>query len=385
MPFTLHDWFCLKDGRESFRPSDPEDRELIFCHDQVISEEVIGNIEKHFATGRPVKMLIYGDWGVGKTHLTHHICWWLEENKAHYAARPIMIEIGDVTKNSRFDTLVRPFLDELDLPLIVDLVHGYLAKKPNVVRGLQEAGVSNIVAEAYGKLLMAAPGVTPPPIVLYAFDFLRGRKPPPAAASMGLGQAIQESQDFYHVLLGLGEMYKTVHGHRLIFIADEGAKLEAVDSDEATRAHWVNANKLIFDDKNKTFGFIYTISGRRKTLPQALFEPQLQNRLGDAIFELKTLGPQDVEGFLNKLVSQFVDKTRVEAMVADGTINAAEYVWEAYPFNQQARADFIDYFNRTQGDAKPRDIADKLDDVAFIAGKTGKRLIDVESLKKKNM
>ena len=40
-----------------------------------------------------------------------------------------------------------------------------------------------------------------------------------------------------------------------------------------------------------------------------------------------------------------------------------------------------DFFNRAQEDAKPRDICNKLNDVAFIAAKTGNRLIDEDCLR----
>src|SRR5688500_17420703 len=115
MPVLLKDWFNLKTGRDNFKPHNVNDRRLLFCHGELLHDEILRSIELRFAGNEPVKMLILGDWGVGKTHSVNHICWWLEEKKAECPAYPIVIEIGDISKNSRFDALVRPFLEKVGL------------------------------------------------------------------------------------------------------------------------------------------------------------------------------------------------------------------------------------------------------------------------------
>jgi hypothetical protein len=385
MPFRFQDWFCMKPGRNSFLPRIPNDAELIFCHDQILQTDILGSIEAAFAKDEPMKMLIYGDWGVGKTHLIYHICWWLKKNEADFPARPLVIEIGDLTRASRFDEVVRPFLDRLGLDALIKLVHDYRGIKPNINQSLRDDGVSAHVAEAFSKLLLSSPGSPPAPLVVQAFEYLKGRNIGRTAAAAGLSEPLEQSRDFFDVMLSLGEMHRAVHNCRLLFIADEAAKLEAVEDDMATQQHWVTVNKLIFADENRTFGFIYTISGRRNSLPGALFEPQIQNRLGDNKFELQNLATNDIETYLRKLVDAFVDLKSVQSLVDDGVIPRADYSQDCYPFTLAAKAQFVDYFNRTQEDAKPRDISKKLDAVAFIAGKEGKRLIDEGCLRTKNM
>jgi hypothetical protein len=376
----------MKPERTSFLPRIPEDAGLIFCHDQILNNEILASIEAAFAKNEPVKMLIYGDWGVGKTHLLYHIQYWLKQNEADYPVIPLIIEIGDLTKVSRFDEVVRPFLDRLGLDALVKLVHDYRGLKPNVTQALRDASVSAQVADAFSKLLLAAPGSSPPPTVVMAFDYLKGRNVGKAAAAAGLSEPLSQSQDLFDVLKALGEIHLAVHKVRLLFVADEAAKLEDVSQDIATEQHWLNVNKLIFADENRSFGFIYTISARRSgDLPGVLFEAQIRNRLGDNIFELKNLATNDVQTFLKKLIENFVDRSKVEALVAENKIPPADYTWDAYPFTVSAKAEFVDYFDRTQEAAKPRDISKKLDAVAFVAGKQKKRLIDEDCLRAKNM
>ena len=385
MPLTLNDWFCMKDNRFSFLPELPADANLVFCHNQLINDDILNSIQMRFATNKPIKMLIFGDWGVGKTHLMHHIRWWLEQHHADYPAHPVLIEIGDITKKSRFNEIVRPFLDAMGLDFLVQLVHDYRGIQPNVSQALRTHGISSHVAEAFNKILLSSPGQAPVDLVVQAFEYLKGRKVS-GQASAGLSQPLDQSQDFVDVLNSIGEMYRVVHHYRILFIADEAARLENVEADEATQSHWVNANKLVFGAGNNSFGFIYTVSGKQqRDLPRAIWDPQIQNRLGDNSFSLDTLATNDVETYLSNLITEFIDWNKVQTLIDDGTIPSDSYARESYPFTADAKAHFLDYFGRTQENAKPRDISTKLDEVAFLAGKQNKRLIDRACLENRNM
>ena len=91
MPILLRDWFCLNTNRDNFKPNNVRDSSLTFCHQNLVNGEIIGSIERRFSSNEPVKMLIYGSWGVGKTHTLNHIKWWLNSNENEYPAYPLMI------------------------------------------------------------------------------------------------------------------------------------------------------------------------------------------------------------------------------------------------------------------------------------------------------
>lgn len=382
---TLKEWFCFRDDRDNFKLKVREDANLIFCHVDEVDNMIISSIERRFAANEPIKMLIFGDWGVGKTHTAYHIAWWLNEHRDEYPAHPVMIEVGDLERKSRFDVLVRPFLDELGVHFLIDLAGKYLKIKGNTVKALKDAGVSDYVATTFSKFNIAVPGETPPPVVMDAFQILQGRKPGPGFASNSLGFQITESKDFFNVLYAVGEMYRAVYGHRLLFIADEAARLDEVSNDEATLAHWIAVNRDIFDDKNNCFGFIYTLTGKANRLPRAIWDPQIQNRVGQSAFELRTLAKPDVEHFLAKLINFLVDWNKVDALVATGQIAREDFDKDAYPFTLNGRARFIDFFQRSQENAKPRDISDRLDLLGFIAMKSSSRLINEACLDRANM
>jgi hypothetical protein len=379
MPFKLNDWFCMKPERLNFKPRIPEDAGVIFCHDQILNDEILASIQAAFAKSEPVKMLLYGDWGVGKTHLLYHVQYWLKQDEADYPATPVIIEIGDLTKVSRFDEVVRPFLDRLGLDAVIQLVHSYRGVKPNVTQALVAAGVSSQVAEAFSKLLLASPGSAPPQAAVMAFDYLKGPNKGKAGAAAGLSEPLTQSQGLYAVLKSLGKMHATVNVRQILFIADEGAKLEDMSHGAVTERHWSHVNRLIFAEENRSFGFIYT-AGFRRSVPLGVFGDSFGEAPAHHLFELPNLGPSGVDLYLSRLKESFVDRARAEAIFSKGTAREIGYYWEMYPFTARARAEFVGYFSRHREAAKPRDISKKLDDVAFVAGQKGKRLIDSDCL-----
>ncbi|MER8919021.1 hypothetical protein [Mesorhizobium sp. M0802] len=380
---TVSDWFFLNPHRNNFMPSVTRDRNLFLCHLD-IQKQIQEIIERSFALKIPVKMILYGDWGVGKTHTIHHLAWWMEQNAALYPTKTYLVEVGDVTKKSRFDILIRRFLDQIGIREIIRLVHEYRQKTGvQVAKGLAECGVPKPICDVFNSFLMVAPGDTPPEAVQQAFNFLKAQDVK-GSLSLGMTGTLSESEDFYGVLVSLGELYKKVDEKQLILIADEAAKLEAVEGDDPTNSHWLSTNRMIFDDQNVHFGFIYTISSKgRKGIPPFLVDAQIENRLGkDNYIELNPLAPADVTSFLQRLFADFLDWNRISEAVSSGTIPSGVYDQSSYPFEPSAKAAFVDYFNRTQQDSKPRDICKKLDAAAFIAFKGDKRVIDMDSLDK---
>lgn len=385
-PKTLKEWFCIKGDRLNFKPNVFKDANVIFCHEKMIIDGARASVEKSFATGEPVKMMIYGDWGVGKTHAVHNIAWWLDYNSETFSTKTVFFELGDITKKTNVGTVVRAVLDNIGLDEIIRLTGNYMAKtEVYLPEGLRGIGVGKDIANAYQTFLSASPGDIPTEVVSYALEHLKGGAVR-GASSIGLTLQLTESNEFYDVLVCLGHLVEKVDEKHLIIIADEATKLEAVSGDEATEAHWISANKLIYDDNNTHFGFIYTLSARAPSeFPEVLLTPQILNRLGKGnLIELLNLSGPEVGDYLKNLVSEFVDMEAVKALVDSGEIGA-DFDENTYPFTPGAFAHFIDFWENNQEDSKPRDISDRLNDAGFIALKSGKRLIDTDSLEAANM
>ncbi len=376
---TLGTWFHLRDGRRSFKPDPLIDKQQMFCH-QDVQAEVQFAIDKAFATGETIKLLLWGDWGVGKTHTLRHLEYWLGDHPSEYPSRVVYVEIGDVAKNSRFGVVHKDLLDGIGLQSTIDMCFKYMRQGNDLVSDLEGIGIPVGIRQAFHKFFVAVPGQAPPDIAVAAWNFLRGADVGKTGVQLGLGGQITDSKEYYYVLAALGHLVGKVESRQLVFLVDEASKLEAVSDVLEVERHWVNVNKMIFDQENRFFGFVYTVSGKADELPRALFEPQIENRLGKRVYELKTLGPDDVKRFLMNLRDSFVDRSLLDADAGKDTRGSKGYSWESFPFTARALDRFVEYFQRTQENSKPRDIVQRLDDAAFYAMKADNRLVDEGTL-----
>ena len=380
---TLASWFHLNEGRRSFTPDPVEDNQVVFCH-QEVQESIQLAVEQAFATGDTLKLLLWGDWGVGKTHTLRHLQYWLDAHRTDFPARTIFAQVGDVSKSSRFSIVHRDLLEGVGLAAVVEMIHKLIQTGKQLGPTLDHIGVPANISQAFTKLLVATPGQPVPDIVVTAWNYLRGEEVGRDGISLGLQSSIEDSKDFYGVLQAIGYLYRTVHETQLIFLVDEAARLETVSAVPEVERHWVHVNTLIFDQQNRYFGFVYTVSGQNAdSIPAALFERQIENRLLNRRIELKPLQPDSVRNFINKLRSSFVDEARVRAdtsITSDGAFD-----WDTYPFTQPAFDHFLDHFQRNREDSKPRDICGKMDAACFRALKAKTHLVDEAALSAINL
>jgi hypothetical protein len=377
MPRTTTEWFFLRDGRKSFKPHPLRDREMFFCH-QDVQQSILASVEQAYALGTPIKLILWGDWGVGKTHTLRHLDYWLEQHAGDYPTRTIYVEIGDLDAKSSFAAIHSDLLEEIGLQTVIRWVHEYVRLKGSVLAGLESIGVPMHIREVVNRFLMTAPGTAPTEVVTAAWQYLRGEGN--RAPNVGIASTMTEGKDFYQVLASLGHLCEAVEGKKLLFMVDEAAKLDDAGLNATMERHWVNVNKLIFDQDNTYFGFIYTVSGKTaKALPKAIYESQIQNRLGaNRLLQLRTLEPGDVRLFLSSLFERLIDQPAV--LQSSDVTTASGFGISTFPFTAPAFDEFVAFFQRAQQDSKPRDIADRLDSAAFDAFRKNRRLIDEDSL-----
>lgn len=383
MPENVGSWFFLKDGRRSFKPDPLRDRALMFCNLDVQNNIQLA-IERAFATDETVKLLLWGDWGAGKTHTLRHLEYWFGANQSDYPAQSVFVRIGDIRKDSNFGAIHKDLLDGVGLPALVTHAFSFMQSGRNLVTELDSIGIPQPIIQALNKLYVAVPGMAGgsyPPIVTTAWQYLRGGNVGRAGVELGLPTELSDSKEFYYVLAAIGFLVKQVTGKQLLFLVDEAARLEAVSDVLQVERHWVNVNTMIFDQENRYFGFVYTVSGKdADAIPRALFEPQIENRLGNRRIEIQNLDLSDMRGFIEKLKEHFVDRAALEADDTAKILQNPLYSWDAYPFTPDGLAYFVSYFQREPANAKPRDISERMDSAAFFAMKRESRLIGEELL-----
>src|SRR4051812_40354403 len=95
---TMQTWFGLKEGHRDFSIKTEADRRLFFSRHE-LNDELHVRLRRAFRTENPPKMVLYGDWGVGKTHTMRHIQYVIEEQE-DYAAEVVFVELPDITKKT---------------------------------------------------------------------------------------------------------------------------------------------------------------------------------------------------------------------------------------------------------------------------------------------
>ena len=110
---TMQKWFGLKDGHVDFTIANDTDAKFFFVRHE-LDETLHSILRRSFRTGNPPKFVLYGDWGVGKTHTMRHVQYVIEHT-ADFRARVVFVELPDISSKSQFDVAHGALLDALRL------------------------------------------------------------------------------------------------------------------------------------------------------------------------------------------------------------------------------------------------------------------------------
>ena len=110
---TMATWFGLKEGRKDFTVENDADAKLLFAR-ATLDDQLQAILRKSFRTGNPPKLVLYGDWGVGKTHTLRHIEYVISMND-DFKAQCVFVEIPDISAKSTFQVAHAALLDALGL------------------------------------------------------------------------------------------------------------------------------------------------------------------------------------------------------------------------------------------------------------------------------
>src|SRR3954454_17763487 len=97
---TMTTWFGLKEGHNDFSIENDADARLFFAR-RDLDDQLSAILRRSFRTGNPPKMVLYGDWGVGKTHTMRHIQYVID-NTNGFRATVVFVELPDITAKSSF-------------------------------------------------------------------------------------------------------------------------------------------------------------------------------------------------------------------------------------------------------------------------------------------
>ena len=371
---TMQSWFGLQPGHKDFSIQTDEDARLFFArHD--LDSDLQRRLRRAFRTESPLKMVLYGDWGVGKTHTMRHIEYAIEHDNS-YRAVVVFVELPDISKRSTFQVAHGAFLDALGIERAKNWLLLFQTKHQNDAQQIiQEVTQSGDIAIAFANLLGFGEASR------IAWDWLRGLKLSAGDARMvSLPPALEQSGQFVRVLQMLGRLAREIEDAMLVFMLDEATKLDGVSDDDAI-AHWINALKLLADDSSKDVGIVISASWiDTNDMAEPLQNPQIISRFGTGNYvRLNNLGEEETQEFISDLVHEWVDGERREERMSEfsSESDGEAVTGETFPFTRQGLELAAKYaaFRDGGGYTTPRDIQKNMDDLLNRAMDDGRRVL----------
>jgi hypothetical protein len=357
---TMADWFGLKAGKTDFTVETEEDARLLFAR-ATLDEQLNAILRKSFRTGNPPKFVLFGDWGVGKTHTLRHIEFVITSTP-DFKAQCVFIELPDITARAKFEVAHAALLDALGLERVKGWVLQYQTKyQAKAKEQIQKHTQSEDIARAFLTLIGFGDSTR------ICWDWLRGVALSGAdARAVGLPPLLEQSNQLVAVLRMLGRLSLDVDGKLLILMMDEAAKLSDIANGDAI-SHWRNAFKFLADRGTKDLGFIVSASfGDPDDMPPMLRDEQIRTRFGaDHYILLGNFGAEDAMVFYCGLAQNWIDPAKRTELLSryDSERDGETVSDDSFPFTQSGRAKFVDYACRTGGITNPRDLQANLDTV----------------------
>jgi Cdc6-like AAA superfamily ATPase len=355
---TMRDWFGLKNGHTDFFVNNETDRRVLFARSD-LDVELKSRLDRCFRTSYPPKLVLYGNWGAGKTHTMRHIEYELERN-SEYKAMTFFAELPDVSKKTTFQVAHAAFMDCISQDNVrkwFSLFHARkAAETEELVRKFTQSGD---IAKAFMSLLLPGDGAR------IAWDWLRGVDLKASEArTIGLPQSLEQSTQLVAVLRMIGLIVKEIEDRVLILFLDEAEKLKDVTDGIP---HWTASLRHLADVQNRQVGFIIAASFRDlDDGPDALIEQNVRSRIGEKNYlQLPDFQADEAEVFCKNLLGDWIDPQKRDQILEKFSSEAGnEKVNPAlFPFTEQGFDKFVTEYCLREGSTNPRGIQQEMDTV----------------------
>ncbi|MFP2908926.1 hypothetical protein ACLESD_28530 [Pyxidicoccus sp. 3LFB2] len=340
---TLGEWFHLKDPTRTTFELDPERDAEFWCGDPEIRDRLIEALRDGLDNGVP-HLILFGEYGTGKTHALFHCKWTLEQQERTPRAHCVRIEWSGFSSRTRFIDVYRETLDRLGLGLVAELIrdhwqtHGrfripgdlgdFLEQDSDLQRALL------IIAQTNELFVFRAPNAK----VVLAWRWLKGlalnqsqRRELNVSASL-----VEEAKPTRLVnllrMLGYFMARRRDGGRKLILMYDEGEQVDELRRSRDALNSFASATRALFDRSQSEVGVILAFFGARLE-ESALIRPDTHSRLDQdrQVISLPPLATMEKR-------RDFLDNV-LRALVSPGQ-------GPHYPFDAAARNFFAEHCGR---------------------------------------
>jgi len=372
MKKSLGDEFCLVDGRESFTISPDDDPDLYFGRSE-LQKELTKRIEKDAVRGRPVKFILMGDYGTGKTHTMRHLEHTLRNGPENIIT--VYVETGDLGKKSKFDILYGTIMKRIGPDEIQKLLSGLEEEyRTSELRAkLNEMSKNRDIPAMLMNFVLQKDNLD-----IWRW-FLGEQLNNAQLKTFNISTNLSTLGDYIEALSCIGRLYKAVTGKRLLIMVDEAETIGRVTEQDA-ETNWEHALRKLYDDRNDQVGIVFSLSIRSlddPDAPEVFQRSPVASRIPIAQrITLEPFGDEDLAAFVRDLIKGLTKSDCVEERVkALDNVTA-----DTYPFDEDAWNMFVTMIAQDATLSKPRIAIKTLDEAVAEAYLSGKSYIDAITL-----
>ena len=380
MVTLLNERFCLKEPRRNFSVHfrrDPEDRAAYFGKEKV-NAEIINSIRERYELGNQPKKYLYGQYGVGKTHMLYNIKYNLEESEEaiankQYEVRCRLID-AEFREKTGFSYLHAQMMEAVTLEEVQKVVEEFLASHagPDLEDELRKYFLDANVARAIRAL-----GHAGDPISLWKW-LCAGSLSPSELTSYRLTKNMNTVSEMYHTLAGIMRLFVDKNINYL-FLLDEMEALRNVGNPDC-RESFHDGFRRLADDGNDVIGFILSVyCGSEVEIPDFIYTEDIKTRLNRSnIHELEYLKNDDhIRCFLSDLFDLVVDKQKQANLEAKNSIpKGLKY----YPLSNDAMDELVNLATTAPASSLPRNFISVMNECAVQAARRDSFLIEEKDL-----
>lgn len=376
---TFTEWFCLAAGRRNFSIDPVRDQAYLFGQ-PAWQQDIDRRLERSQLLGTPIRLVWWGQYGIGKTHRLRHTEYLIRTKAYNYFPRYLVA--SDIAEKTGFGRLHFELVNALGKDDMRALVSSYLLKvrtNQNVPSLRDVCGGAADVESALRSF-----GGDNERLVSPAWRFLCGLK---------LGQDEQDkadvtkdqldsSNEFSAVISALATIIELENnGRQLLYLIDEGENFAKI-TNRSAEYQWQECLRAMLDIS--TLSVIMTIGAEKMDgIPPLIVKPDIVRRVQrDNYVQMEAYKVPEAKNFLKGLLTTWIDPDKRDAIQPDLPLAdlGNDYDPQLYPLTVSAYERFCQFAVVDPRTAKPSEIIARLNNVAAEAYLKRERLITMDLL-----
>ena len=372
VPFS--EWFCLVEGRKNFQIDPQKDQAHLFG-EPTWRGEIDRRLKQCQLLGLPVRLVWWGQFGIGKTHRLRHTEYLIRAEGYKY--RPSYVVASDIQEKTGFERLHYELVNSLGRDDMRKFVSSYLLRIRN-----QEAGIvplrdiCNSVTDVESALRSF--GGDNETLVLPAWRFLCGLalKGNELALANVTKDQVDSSNEFAAILSALAHIIQgETGGLELLYLIDEAENLTRITNKTAA-ARWQECLRSMLDIRN--LSIVITVGAERQEgIPAIILQPDIIRRVQrDNYLEMEAYKPPVAKKFVEGLLATWIDPRRRAVLEKEEHFSkVGDYESRLYPFTKGGFEKFCEWAVVDPRTAKPSEILARLNHITAEAYFGKKRLL----------